>query len=110
MSRTLLQGGQDSKCYKFKFHTFGTFFRIAAISKITNANYYIPFRKYLNYTDHEKYIVEEIKKFSKIEWFRKSNGTFAKYFSAPFAETLAVRGAAFTFNIMDFDELLDKKT
>lgn len=74
------------------------------------ANYYIPFRKYLNYTDHEKYIVEEIKSFSKLDGFRKNNGTFGKYFSAPFTETMTSRGVALSFNLLDSVELLNSQT
>lgn len=60
----------------------------------------------LNYTDHEKFIVEEIKHFSKTEWFASNKGNFGKKFSALFAETLTKRGVAFSFNILDFEDLI----
>lgn len=83
--------------------------RMAAISMVTgryfDTAYTTRFR--LNRTDHEKYLVEEVKKFSKVDWFRNQNGSFGKYFSAPFAETLTSRAIAFAFNLLDFDEMFD---
>lgn len=64
---------------------------------------------YINLTDHEKYLVEEMKSFSKVEWFKKSKGSFGKLFSVPFAETFTEKGVAFTFNILDFDELMNSE-
>lgn len=81
--------------------------RVAAIAFLVNGPYEIPFEMHLNYTDHEKYIAEEIKAFSKFEWFRQQKGSFGKYYSAPFAEILMVRGLGFTFNIMDSEEMLN---
>lgn len=59
---------------------------------------------------HEKYIVEEAKTFSKIDWFKSQNASFGKVFSVPFAEILTGRSVGFTFNILDFDELLNNQT
>lgn len=77
---------------------------------ITNSLYFYPFMKSLNITDHERFIVEEIKSFSKVEWFRKHKGSFGKFSNAPFAEILTIRGAAFSFNLLDFDEMLNEET
>lgn len=76
---------------------------------ITDSHFYYAYtaRSLLNYTNHEKYIVEEVKKFSKTESFRNNSGSFGKLKSVPFAETLTKRSVAFTFNILDFDELLN---
>lgn len=61
----------------------------------------------MNFTDHEKFIVEEIKSaFSTAFWFKKQNGSFGVS-SVPFAEMLTKRGMAFTFNILDFDKLIN---
>lgn len=62
------------------------------------------------YEDHEKYIVEEAKGFSKIEWFKSQNASFAKNFSVAFAEILTKRSVGFTFNILKFDDLLNNQT
>lgn len=64
------------------------------------------FRKFLNFTDHEKYIVQEVKRFSTAEWFRQQKGSFASIFAVPFTEILTNRGVAFTFNILNFDEII----
>lgn len=97
------------KCPRLIFHALFVK-RIAAISKLTATFYDMPFARHLNYTDHEKYIVDEIRSFSKVDWFKENNGNFGKYFRAPFAETLTKRGVAFSFNLMDFEELLNSQT
>lgn len=84
---------------------------MAAISVLcNNALYYRPFAYSLNYTDHDKHIVEEIKSLSKVYWFKAQTASFGKFSSAPFAEVLTVRGAAFSFNILNFSDLLNTKT
>lgn len=60
--------------------------------------------------DHEKYIVKEAKLFSRIEWFKNQNASFGKVFSVPFTEILTVRSVGFTFNILDFDDLMNNQT
>lgn len=84
--------------------------RVAAIGLISQPFFDDPYKEYLNFTDHEKHIVEEVKKLSKVDWFRSNEGSFANFASVPFAEILTVRGVAFTFNILDFDELLNSQT
>lgn len=88
-----------------------TFFilRIAAVTLITDSIFYYAYSgsPLLNYTDHEKLIVEEIKHFSKSEWFKSNKGSFGKFSSVPFAETLTKRGFAFSFNILDDEDLIN---
>lgn len=64
----------------------------------------------LNRTEHEKFVVEEIKRFSKAEWFRRQKATFGKMTTVQFSETLTKRGSAFTFNALEFDDLMNKQT
>lgn len=78
-----------------------------AISLLIDAPYLSPFVEYLNHTDYEKYIVEEIKALSKVKWFRNQNGSFGKSYNAPFAETLTSKGVAFTFNLLNSDDLIN---
>lgn len=82
---------------------------MAALNLIMDSNYHDNFEEHYNYTDHEKYIVEEIKGLSKADWFRKQKGSFETHFSAPFAETMTGRGLAFTFNIWDFGDLMNSE-
>lgn len=86
------------------------FCRIAAIALITRSSYHFVYLRHFNFTGHEKYIVKEAKKLSKIDWFRSSTGSFGEFYSIPFAEMLTKRGMAFSFNILAFDDLLNKKT
>lgn len=72
--------------------------------------YHENFKQHVNYTDHEKYIVGEIRQLSKSEWFKRQTGRFGKMFSAPFAETLTNAGVGFTFNTLNDDELLNTET
>lgn len=72
-------------------------------------NFLYPYKNHLNFTGHEKFIIEEIKRFSKVDWFKNQKGSFGKHFSVPFAETITKRGVAFTFNVMNFDQLLEKE-
>lgn len=76
---------------------------------MTQEPFYKTYKGFINFTDHEKYLVEEIKSFSKVEWFKKSKGSFGKRFNVPFAETLTAKGVAFTFNLLDFNELLNSQ-
>lgn len=80
------------------------------MSLISDAPFEQPFFNYLNFTDHEKHIVDEIRKLSQVEWFKNNVGRFGKDYSVPFAKTLTKRGVAFTFNMINFEELLSKKT
>lgn len=77
---------------------------------ITEKESLTPFLKVINYTDHEEFIVDEMKSFSSVEWFKKQKGSFGKYFNAPFAEMLTERGFAFTFNVLSFDKLMNTRT
>lgn len=83
---------------------------MAAITFIIDIAYYSNFPEYFNYTSgYEKFMVKAMKQFSKPEWLRNQKGSFGKYFSVPFAEILTDRGFAFTFNIMDFQKLLNSE-
>lgn len=84
--------------------------RIAAVTWIIGGIYHRPYRNFMNYTDHEKHIVYEIKELSKVKWFRTHKGSFGKLYRVPFAEMLTKRGMAFAFNILDFDVLLNSET
>lgn len=56
--------------------------------------------------EYKSHIVQEMKYFSKVGWFERQNGSFGEIYSAPFAEVLTLRGFGFSFNLMDFDDLL----
>lgn len=84
--------------------------RLAAVTLLTSQNFLQGYKHVADYTDYEKYIVDEIRKFSQIGWFRNQTGNFGSIYSAPFSEILSKRSMAFTFNIMDFDQLMNKQT
>lgn len=60
-----------------------------------------------NFTDHEKFIAAEVKALSKVAWFKNQTGSFGKISSVPFAEIVTKRSMAFTFNILDFEDLMN---
>lgn len=74
---------------------------------IRDMDFLVPYNNVINYTDHEKYIVDEIRDLSKFEWFSKQSGIFGKFSSARFSEVLTEKGMAFTFNVMDCNEMMN---
>lgn len=60
-----------------------------------------------NLTGHERHIVEKMKMYSQLEWFKNQDGSFGKSYSVPFAEILTTRCFGFTFNILAFEDLFN---
>lgn len=77
---------------------------------ITDLNYVTPRNSEFNFTNYQKNFFREAKGFSRIEWMKNQKGSFGKIFSVPFAEIPTKRGMAFTFNILEFDELMNTQT
>lgn len=59
----------------------------------------------LNLTGHESHIVEKMKLYSQLEWFKRQEGSFSKSFGVPFAEVLTTRCFGFTFNSLGSNDL-----